>query len=117
MMKTSKAGGQDGLLPESLRFARLRDARRRFQLRSDTARALAAIFKKIAAEGGADEDFVRATITPILKSSRPGYTPDKRDPDVYRGIMMSNVMYKLLSLVIMSRMSHWATVNKLIGPQ
>ena len=79
---------------------------------------LANLFNAMLREGRPpDPDFVRSSITPILKAAKPGQPVDASHPDFYRGIAVSNTLCKLLSLILVARVSHWAQLNGILSAE
>jgi hypothetical protein len=117
-LRTSRAGGPDGVAPELVRWPRTEDRHERFFLRRDFCSAIADIFNKHLTEGVIDAQLAESTITPLLKAAKPGQpVPDAADPNNYRGINVGNVLPKIISAVLTGRMTHWAARRRIFGPE
>ena len=113
-LSTSKAAGPDGLPAELLSWARPDRIEDRHRYRRLVATAIATIFNA-QLNGPVSAEWVRSVLTPVLKHAKPGQTIDPGDPDVYRGIAVGNTLSKLLSLVLISRLSHFLAVHGIIS--
>ena len=57
-------------------------------------------------------------MVPILKPAKPGAPPpDKASPRSYRTIAISNLVMKILSVVLLNRLSHWAAYFGHVPPE
>ena len=112
---TSVAAGPDGLAAEVLSWGRPHERRRRYHYRWHVAGAIAAIFNRQMEEGFIDEAWAKSTLSAVFKSGKPGQVPDRSDPDNYRGIAVGNTLSKLHSIVITTRMSHWALAHGILS--
>ena len=115
-VSTATAAGCDGLRVETLRFARPHSEAERVQYRLRLCAALAELFNTWldAKRVPTTQDFRRQVVTPV---SKDGTNSDPSDPDLYRGISVGNLIPKVFSLVLLSRLSHWAVNNDLVGPE
>jgi hypothetical protein len=115
-VSTARSAGCDGLRVETLRFARPEAEAQRLQFRLRVCDALAAMFCTWLAANRVPTaaDFRRQIVTPLAKG---GADFDASDPDLYRGISVGNVVPKVFSLVLLSRMTHWMVNNGLVLPE
>jgi len=115
-VSTATSAGCDGLRVETLRFARPIREGDRLQSRLRLCTALAELFNTwlVAKRVPTTQDFRRQIVTPVGKD---GTTSDPSDPELYRGISVGNLIPKIFSLVLLSRMTHWAINNGLVGPE
>ena len=115
-LSTSKAAGPDGLRAEAIAWAAPELPSQRYAYRMEVATALAGLFNAMLREGRPPSaEFVQSTLTPVLKSAKPGQPVDAGHPDYYRGIAVGNSLAKLLSLVLVARISHWSLRHDLIS--
>ncbi len=113
-LSTSKAARPDGLPAELLSWARPENIEERHRYRRLVATAIATVFNA-QLNGPVSAEWVRSVLSPVLKHAKPGQTIDPGDPDVYRGIAVGNTLSKLLSLVLISRLSHFLAVHGIIA--
>jgi hypothetical protein len=118
-LHTSRAAGPDGLPAELLRWTRPEDGRGLFPFRRAVCVLLARFLSRILHDGVPPASFTVNVTALLLKAARPGFEADfaPADPRNSRPITQSNVLAKLLELVITSRLTHWATSHRLISPQ
>ena len=114
-LHTSKAAGPEGITAEVLRWARPLDRKKRREYRTLVSAVIAKLLNRFLDEGGAPAAFTPSTITPVLKSAKPGQPVDRSDPDSHRNISVSGVLSKILSLVLTRRLTHWAVLNNVIN--
>ena len=115
-MRTSVAGGEDGIVPELIRWARPLARSERLSFRLEIAGTIARLLNKALAEGTVPVDFARAVVTPILKRGKDGAMLDARLGDSYRDIAVCGYSAKVLSTVLAARLSHWAITAGVIDP-
>jgi len=115
-IKTARGPGPDGLKAETLRFAAPERWAERLPHRLRVCGMLADMFNTWLDAGKvpASADFRRSVITPLPKE---GLGFDAADPDCYRGITGGNLIPKVFSLVLMSRMQHWAVNHGIVAPE
>ena len=115
-MRTSVAGGEDGIVPELIRWARPLDRAERLPYRLEVSGTIASLLNKALAEGTVPADFARTVVTPILKRGKDGALLDARLGDSYRDIAVCGYSAKVLSTVLAARLSHWAVTAGVIDP-
>jgi hypothetical protein len=77
-----------------------------------------AIFNKVLETGNVPDALRAVSLTPLLKQSRTSTAkPDASIPDNYRGIVCENAVTKIISLVILRRLTHWTERNKIISAE
>jgi hypothetical protein len=115
-VKTATGAGTDGLKVDTLRFAAPEQWGERLPHRLRVCNTLATMFNTWLDVGKVptSADFRRGVITPLPKD---GLGFDAADPDCYRGITSGNLIPKVFSLVLMSRMQHWAVNNGLVAAE
>jgi hypothetical protein len=115
---TCVSGGSDGITPDILRFARLREPDERFKLRMRMATGLSLMFNRWLTDGTpSSADFAHSELTALLKKGTPGCPADPRNPKDTRGIAVGNVFPKIFALVILRRLSHWCINQGIISPE
>ena len=110
-LSTSRAAGPDDLVAEALKWPRPQEGGSRAHFRERVCTTIAAVFNKALAEGRVGHEFVASRITPVPKQNA-----GNPDPDTYRGISVTGLLAKLLSLCITRRVVHWAVLHELINP-
>lgn len=115
---TCVSGGSDGITPDILRFARLKDVDERFKLRMRMATGLSLMFNRWLTDGTpSSADFAHSELTALLKKGTPGCPADPRNPKDTRGIAVGNVFPKIFALVILRRLSHWCINQGIISAE
>jgi hypothetical protein len=116
-LSTTSAGGPDGVNPKLLRWPRHQERSRRVPLRMQLMRALANMYNQWIAEGRVPDAVAKCRTVLIRKVDKAGVKLPADNPSSYRGITMSGVFAKGLSIVLAHRLTHWAVANKQISPE
>ena len=118
-LRASRAAGPDGLTCEDWRWARPDDLDDRFDYRWQLSGHLAAFVNRVILEGRVpDGDFAQCVSVPVFKDGKPGQPkPDRALGNNYRDITISNLLAKLVSLVLTFRLTHWALRHHMISPE
>ena len=118
-MRTSIAGGPDGLSPEFIRWTRPSGVDDTHSYRLTVAKLLARLFNSILRDGKVpDGDFAASVTTPVYKPPKAGKpAADVTDPESYRDISVSQLIPKILSLAWSFRFTHWAMRTGVISPE
>ena len=117
-LSTNSCGGKDGLNPKHVRWVRTADRGGRRELRTKVVTAMAHMYNVWLFEEGRVPDSVAQCRTILLrKVDKKGAKLPARDPSSYRGITMSGVFAKGLSMALTHRLQHWAVAHGLISPE
>lgn len=112
---TSVAAGPDGLPAELLRFPHDEESRANTLLyRATVCNLIATTLSKVLREGSIPESMADVCIAPIPRAAKPGEHPNVGIPNNSRGISVGNLLPKILSVIITTRLSHWAIRLQLI---
>ena len=107
-LKTSVAAGADGLHAELVRWFSVDDAGGgTFEARLLLCRGIAMALRKIANDGLPPELAV-SLVFPLLKALKPGQVADRADPTAYRTLAVAGLLSKILALLMLSRLTHFA---------
>jgi hypothetical protein len=116
-LHTSTAGGPDNVLPEYISWARPECTSDIHPYRLIVSNAIAQWCNLTRSEGRIPDDIAVCRTVPIAKNAKPGTTTNDADPADNRPITMGSCLGKILGLVIMKRLMHWAVANKLISAE
>ena len=116
-LNTNVAGGPDGLRAEYIRWPRLTNIRDTVDLRLRLAAAIARHLSHCLAVGDWPADgpdgLVHQVLVPVPKR---GAGLDPADPASYRPITLVPTLVKVLELVLLRRLSHFAEAHGLLHP-
>lgn len=111
ILRPSRAPGPDGIPSELLCFARLEDRNAERDRRADMCADIATRFNDILISGSSTHlsQLTTCSTFPVPKGNAPPASTDG-----YRGITISSITAKLLSLALTRRTTHWALHHGLI---
>ena len=97
-LKTKKAAGGDGIIPEFLKNGN-----------QGMIEFMVEFFNKIYNEGYYPKEWSNSIIVPIFKKG------ERTDPSNYRGISLNNIISKVYTGVLNERLYRWSEENSKIG--
>ena len=109
MLKTSRARGPDGIPAELLCWARLQDPNAEETRRKELCEDIALRLNIALQQGRMSPEALQCNTSPVPKSGDSG-----PNVDLYRGITVSGITAKILSLLLTRRLVHWALHHGLI---
>ena len=116
-LHTSVAAGACRVPAELLRWWRVGpdSCTTTFALRWQLAEAMRDALAKVPRDGLQGE-YAATTIYSLMKPAKPGQHPDPADPAAYRNIAVAALLSKVLSLLMLARLRHYAEGCKLLPP-
>ena len=112
-LKTSVSPGADGLHAELVRWFSVDDTDGdasgggTFAVRMRLCHGIAMALRKIA-DDGLPPELAVSLVFPLLKALKPGQVADRADPTAYRTLAVAGLLSKILSLLMLTRLTHFA---------
>lgn len=107
-LRTSVTPGDDGLHAELVRWFVVDEAEGgTFASRMRLCHGIAMALRKVSNDGLPPELAV-SLVFPLLKAVKPGQVSDPSDPAAYRTLAVAALLAKILALLMLARLSHFA---------
>ncbi len=116
-LSTNSCGGPDGLDPKYVRWTRPAERGRRVALRLHFLTAVANMYNVWIEEGRVPDAVAQCRTILLRKVDKEGNKLPANNPSSYRGITMSGVFAKGLSIELAHRLCHWALATGKISPE